>query len=73
MELYTIDLHWNNSYASTGQLVCTFKDLGSITYILDNSNFVLEYKISSGSGGTFTKSHFSFQCDKLVQVFDWSK
>jgi hypothetical protein len=72
MELYTIDLRWNYSDSPSGQLVCTFKNLGSITYILDNSNFVLEYKISSGSGA-FTQNHFGFQCNKLVQEFDWSK
>lgn len=72
MELYTIDLHWNNSDSPSGQLVCTLKDLGSITYILDNSNFVLEYRISSGSS-VFTKNCFGFRCDKLVEQFDWNK
>lgn len=72
MELYTIDLHWNYADAPSGQLVCTFKDLSSITYILDNSNFVLEYKISSGPSA-FTKNCFGFRCDKLVEQFDFSK
>jgi hypothetical protein len=76
MELYTVDVHYNAPSASsdsTGQLVCTYKNLFNILRVLDMSEQVLEYKVSCGANTVFHKSHLSFQCDKLVQQFDWSK
>jgi len=76
MELYTVEVHYNapnSSYDSTGELVCTGESLFGILYTFDKSKTVLEYKVSCGANTVMHKSHFSFQCDKLVQEFDWSK
>lgn len=76
MELYTVDVHYNapnGSLDATGQLVCTYNSLFNILCVLDMSEKVLEYKVSFGANTAFHKSHLSFQCDKLVQQFDWNK
>lgn len=76
MELYTVEVHYDAPSASsdaTGQLVCSHKSLFGILHTFDMSKTVLEYKVSCGANTVFHKSRFSFQCDKLVQEFDWSK
>ena len=77
MELYTVEIHYNDVPKSSsdvvGELVCASKSLFNILYTLDKSKRVLEYKVSCGANTVMHKSHFSFQCDKLVEQFDFSK
>jgi hypothetical protein len=74
MTLYTVEVHYNESSSSsaTGELVCTDDSLFGILYTFDKSERVREYKVSSGANTVYHKEHFRFQCDKLVQDFDWS-
>lgn len=73
MSLYTIEVRQVGRYSSSPyQLVTDFEGLHKFVYILDDSDKVLEYKISSGTF-QFTQTTFTVFCEKLVTKFDYTK
>lgn len=71
MRLFTIEIR-DTSINSTWEIVCGSEEVFKMTYILDNSPNVLEYKVFN-CGATFTNDTLGYKCEKLVSKFDWSK
>ena len=71
MSLYSVALRPAFSGPSSVlEIVCQLEDLGSLAYILDTSDKVLEYAISSPKKGRFV-SNEDFPYEKLVTGFNW--